>query len=219
MSFPCPVFCPEGPPTILTLVATSTSAASSSISLPTGSQEGDLCIFCETSTDGDASAPSADSPSGWTAIAPSEIIQGAAPSARLSNWYKVLTAADISAGSVTGMNGNAADFKHMMTFRSDRPIRSVDVVDFDTQVTTGNPSSQTVTPTAVPCVVMGNVRAAQGGTTGTSGTLADDGTEVTAGTNFRTKYLIQNDTPTSKTYDTGDSGTWTWLQTWVIQVG
>lgn len=204
----------------LTIVATNTSM-SSSITLPTGSQAGDLCILCELAVDNDAGAPMWDdlTGSGWTEVGASQDVQGAAPSGRVQGWFKVLEAADITAGSVTGlMDGNSFDRKAIASFRPDNPIVSATCVDYETQGTTGNPTTQTVTPTNAPCVLWGYRGTSGGSTTGTNGTLFDDGSDFDVDSRFACTYLIQNSSPTSKTYDTGDSGTWTMLGTWVIQV-
>lgn len=199
-----------GPGTV-TLVGVR-SSESPNVALPTGAQAGDLAFFYDST--GQTSASFDKSGAGWTAL----LLD---PSPNYNHWqalwYKILTAADISAGLVTGYTGGE-EKKGLAVFRAANGITSVTVAGYAEQSTAGNPTLQTIDPTgttASSVILMGWAGSNNGGNT--SGTLSSTGTEIGNFTKRRSHFEIQNGSFASRTYDMGDWGN-NRLATWYFEI-
>lgn len=109
------------------------------LALPTGAQAGDWCVYAEFAFSF-GGVPSAVNPSGWD----QRVNETDSANMRASVYSKVLDAGDISAGSITGMNGDAQDLKLMMCFRPSEAIASETASTWTKQLAAGNPSSQVI---------------------------------------------------------------------------
>lgn len=198
----------------LTVVNQGTST-SDVINLPTGSAVGDLCILFDAGANS-GSIPGTVVPSGWTQA----VNTAGANDLRAIISYRVLTAADITAGSVTGMNASASDRKGIVSLRPDFPILSVTVSTPVAQQTSGDPTQQTIAAASAPqspVVLCGQGRGAAGLTSAT-GTLVTNGTSVGAGTGQVAHFEIQNTTRADRTYDIGDNGSQNVLQSLYLTI-
>lgn len=140
-----------------TLTALTTSYASSSedsatISLPGSAAEGDLAVLCDRAQS-TGSSPTSVTPTGWTLVASTtaDWVQYA----RQNLSYKILTASDISAGSVTGMlhsgTGAVHTRKYMTVFHGDAPIVTANLDDWAAEGLPFNrPASQTMDYSTYP---------------------------------------------------------------------
>jgi hypothetical protein len=171
------------------------------ITIPVTAQADDLAVLCQQAS---TQATTPVTPSGFTNIA--NVNGTTAPTLRHMVDYKVLSAGDISGGSITGMDGSA-DWKTLLIFRPNRAIVSLSVVSLTAICSdTGDPGAQTITPTAAG-ILIGYTGATATGTA-PSGTLVTNGTLVgNPGTAVqRTYYEIQNSSPASRTLDMPDNG-------------
>lgn len=208
-----------GKPTTLTFVNSSVVEAAS-ISLPAGSAAGDLGILLDGPTSGaGSSTPTGVTPSGFSLAAD----VGAAPdtAARMRISYKVLDAADITAGSVSGMTGATVSHKTFITLRPNAPISSVTAGGVNGEVTAGNPVSQTIGASGGvgPLVLLGHISNFSADASPT-GTLVTSGTHIVAVTTNRRKtyYEIQNSSPADRTFDMGDVGALNAIQSCYLAV-
>jgi hypothetical protein len=104
------------PLTSVTFRASST-ATSATITLPAGAAAGDFCLIVDVVVDSGGVAPAAVTPSGWSNGSSVFSSSNATNSVRFFGYWKVLTAADISAGNVTGGDGTTADAKMAFCFK------------------------------------------------------------------------------------------------------
>lgn len=127
----------------------SQSTTSTTLNLPAGAGEGDFAIMQGFVSD--SGGTSGTIPSGWTLIS-----QSGAPGST-NYWYlarRVLSAADIVAGSVTLESGNIGNQGAMHCYRPDVAITSV-VENNKASNYGSNPSSQTPDGSAfgTPCII------------------------------------------------------------------
>lgn len=194
----------------LTAVA-SIGSATATVNLPAGSQAGDLAVL--------AVGPSGSiSPaiSGWTQIG---TLIGAG-STYQAVYYKVLDAADITAGGVT-VPTNGTTRSIMLTVRPDKPISSVIIGSLNEEGTSGNPASQTIAASGAsraPVLLIAAFRCSSGFSA--SGSMITDGTRTaTSNSNAsRMYYLIQNSTLTDKVADMAKSGSSNNVHSFYLQV-
>lgn len=224
MTFPFPVFCPSsgvGPVTALSFHGR-TSVNSHIVSLPNGTLAGDLAIF-HNSTGTEGGSPPSGVPSGFTQGINFTFLGGPG---RTVVSYGVLQASDISTGSVTGVAGSFGATCTLLIFRPNGLITSATHGSPNSQDTTGNPASQTITSGSgsAPLVVFGE---AQGSTSFTpTGTLVSTGTQITglppAGSLIvgvqRMYYHIYNSSPANLTWDMPDTGSVNAICSFYVQV-
>lgn len=189
-------------PTQLTFVASTTSAAET-ISVSGSAQAGDWAILSDMSSNNVAISKVV--PTGWTEISSDNLI--------LATWSvvsaKILTAADVGA-TVTGMNTDAGNLtKVMFVFRPNGIISNAISSTWESEISLGNPSSQSVAASGVatPLVVLGIVGSTGSDTANfstaspafTATVLVDGGTG-----SQRMGYTIYNSSPSSHTIDAND---------------
>jgi hypothetical protein len=181
---------------------TSTGTALDFSALSAGSiQADDLAIFVDYPRHG--SVPTAVTPSGFTnrVNTPGTITRGMLSDKKLLG----------SEGSVTGMDGSSSDQKVGLVFRPSISFASIAPSTPTTEVTSGNPVSQVIDPSAeTASVIVIGVVAAGGGIAFSTATPAFDA-EVTAGGRLIVGYKIYNASPQSHTIDMNDLGTDNWL--------
>lgn len=177
-------------------------SASSTTSLPSGSQAGDVCILFDFANNS-SGTPTTVVPSGFTTISN---LDGGSTSRRILS-AGILTAADITAGTLTGMSGTNYVHKLVVGFRPDVAITSGSVGSANEEITNGNPTLQTITASggAAPLVVF--AMGCQNSGITMSGTLTSTGTQVTnLNSRLRAYYHIYNTSPADLTVDMGDFG-------------
>lgn len=117
------------PLTEMTVVWTGYGAGET-MSIPGYPEPGDIAILCDRVQQGTEYATTVV-PTGWTSIANNEVTWFTYAKQILS--YKVLTAADISTGTVTGMTDNGVGNYHtrkvMFVFHGDGPVVTATVED------------------------------------------------------------------------------------------
>lgn len=118
----------EGSTVSVSIVST-ISANATTCALPTGTAAGDLVIFFDSPGSSAAGAVATKVlPPGFTEIIDNfQASSGAQGAVRQTISYKVMNAADIAAGSVTGATGSSSSRKYMMTIRPLSPFASVSV--------------------------------------------------------------------------------------------
>lgn len=181
--------------------ATSTT---STITVPTGIQKGDLLYLKDTSIN--VSSPASTVvPSGFNTI--SNISASTLFSIRQIVSYKIADGTE-SSTNLTGMNGDTFNDKELIVFRGDVAITSVTVSGtVNGNATTGDPASQSTTASGgtAPLIVL----AAYGsnGTVTTRTFSPAEDAELQASGRSSTKYKIYNSSPADTTVDMGDYGT------------
>lgn len=201
VAFLSPVMLLGGPPTTLTFVGRTQSSTGTVNISGISFVAGDLCIIMNTLQQG---TPTAATPSGFTQIAdaPRGSLGGAA---RVS--YKILT------GSETNISSGSSCTDEVMfalVLRPNRGISTVTASTWNTQVTNGNPTLQTVDPTAVvtPLVVLG-VTCSQSSSydfSTASPAFTERPLALFGGTAARYGYIIYNSSPASHSIDINDEG-------------
>jgi hypothetical protein len=144
-------------------------------------------------------------PAGWTGLAGvSRTVS--ATTRRSRHCCKILTAEDISAGSITGITGST-EAKVMLTFRPDTAINDVTVSTWNAESTAADPASQTVTASgqSAPLIVFGVACAVQTGAAFSTASPAFDAT-VIANSRNRVGYKVYNASPANHTIDMNDLG-------------
>lgn len=191
------------------LVGYSTST-STTISMPSGTVIGDWAILFDACVLNESGVPSA-TPSGWASIANTEL--SGAYSYRMSVSHKVLT----STSTITGMSspGSAVSdekaVKILFVFRPTTSIVTTTASTWNAELTTGNPSAQTVTASGVqaPLIVFGF--AAYEGSSAPAFTTATPAmtyvTKSAAALSIRVGYTVYNTSPANQSLDIADTGT------------
>lgn len=138
-----------GGPTIIQQA--SATSVTNSITVPTVAA-GDLIVFANHSTSDPAPAPALVTPSGFTNLA--NVTTGGA---RASLFYK-LAAGTESGSSLSGMNGDFYKYIALVTFRRSPAAATATPSSWNSQITDGNPTQQTVSSSGgvVPLVVIGS---------------------------------------------------------------
>lgn len=189
------------PPSALTLVGVNQSIVNSHLNLPAGTQAGDLCVFLDSAEE--TQTPINKAPEGWNVI-----LNVGNYNHTQALWWKILTAADITQGYITGMLTSATPIKLCAVYRATPAFNSVVLSGFQNQSTADNPAMQTVNPTgssAAFVILFGY--AGSNDPNSPSGTLYTEGTQSGASVRRRLVHLPQQSGSfASKTIDFGDSG-------------
>jgi hypothetical protein len=189
-------------------------------SLSAGSA-GDLAILCERRINGKSTTvPASNLNTGWTSIGTGPT--NAANEFRFDFSYKIMTASDISSGSVTTGQSEVQQ-NTILFFTPSQAITSVSSYGFTYASTAGTLSNQTQSVTSsgasAPVIVFG-IKTTHGGTGGhprpaTFGTVSWDADfyESTSGSGIdiqndasRVGYIIQNSTLSDVTISYTDEG-------------
>lgn len=191
--------------------AVASGGAAAVISLPAGSAAGDLCILQSGSVT--TSTPSA--PAGFTAL-----VATASATNNCLIAYKVLTAADILAGSVKGISGGSGTNRAVIAvFHPNTPFKSLLGGGAQGQGTSGDPVAQTISATSAtpPVLLLGCGYATA--LIAMSGTLTTSGS-VVAGSNSNhwLVYEFQVGSTANRTIDCNDGGTANILQSCYLQL-
>lgn len=193
------------------VVATATST-SGTITVPSsGAAAGDIAILCDSSRNSGSGStiPTKVIPSGWTELTTGSGTANGGNGFRTTLSYKVLTGGDLGA-SITGQNSNV-NSKQMLVLRTDAPVSGATAGTLNYQVTTGDPTLQTVTPptTAYPVLVVGGFHVNAAGTF----TVSPSGTALSASAAGAINYAVYDSSPASTTYDHNDNGS-NWNVLW-----
>lgn len=194
-------------PTILRLLAAASRVSSLAlhasvavenpqITIPASAKPGDVAVLIDAAADlggafGDnAVLPTYVLPSGWTLIDNQSTAEDLAAIRSVIS-YRILLAGD-EGTTITGMDISAAgggSRKVMLVFRADGMVSGVTVGPVNSEGTTGNPTSQTVSASGVsePVVVVAAYRSA-GGALSSLTFSPTQGGEVTNGTGMSVRY-------------------------------
>ena len=188
----------------LSFVNFSTST-SSTIAVPSGAIAGDWAILFDVGwTPAAADSVSAVTPSGWTNLANGTI--SGADVIRLMTSHVVLTAGMIGS-SVIGMNTDR-ECKIMIVVRPSTSIVTTTPSSWNSEVTAGNPSAQTVTASGIttPLVVVAAGASSTGSTAFSTETPAMTNIAVSSGgdVSLRVGYIIYNSAPANQSIDIND---------------
>lgn len=176
------------------------------LSLPTGAATGDFAVYCEYAQ-GLGSRPSLVTPSGWTNLVNNTDIGNN----RSAVFRKVLTAGDVSAGSITGMADDFYGAKLMLLFRPNSTIVTTTDSTWTSAGGDGNLSSQSIAASGQtpPLLAIGFACVGGGATVDPfSWSPAYDAlvTPVDSANSMRGAYKIYNAAPASHTIDMDDEG-------------
>ena len=138
----------------LSYVGNAVADYSTTITIPASAQAGDIAVLKDLSkADYTNEMPGSVVPSGWTVI-DNLIYDANYVKVRQIFSYKVLASND-PGSSITGMAEGTKN-KLMFVFRPNVPISNLSVEQFYSQVTDGTPTTMTITPCALPYVVIGS---------------------------------------------------------------
>ena len=183
--------------------ASATSTATT-ITCPTV-QAGDVGVLIDWSGNSTTSAPAQVIPSGFTLL----ISEGLGSSGRRGTAsYKIFDGTE-SGSSLTGQTGTLIDTKVLLVFRPDAPIITATPSTWLSEVTTGNPSAQSIAATGQPAPLIRIAGAASNTAIPTFSSGTFDAT-VAAATRLRAGYAVQNSSPATDSVDIPDDGT-NWL--------
>lgn len=118
----------------------SANVAGGSLTAPADINAGDLLVFFDTGVNIGAAPDASAVPSGFTEILTDSL--GGSDDARMTLSYKIADGTEGSS-SLTGMTHDF-EVKLLYTYRGDIAISSVNIVDTDSEITDGNPTSQTI---------------------------------------------------------------------------
>lgn len=199
------------------VVATATSTVGT-ITIPSsGAAAGDIAILFDSSRDSGSGSdiPTKVIPAGWTELATDTGTANGGNGFRTTICCKVLAGGDLGA-SITGQNANA-NAKQMLVLRTDFPVSGATAGTLNYQVTTGNPTLQTVTPptTAYPVLVVGGFHVNAAGTFA----ISPSGTALSASAAGAINYAVYDSGAVSTTYDHNDnSSNWNVLWSTAIKL-
>lgn len=199
--FPVPYVTAAAGLTTLSFITATTSVDSDTITAPATINAGDLLVMFDYGV-----KPSGGGvPSGWSEVAD---VTSAYVDVVIS--YKIAVGSEDGA-TITGLTGITGAAKIIQQFRGNIALSSITVQDLGSQITDGNPTSQTVTASggAVPLIVFG-MYGVFGTISPRTFTPTEDGeTDNTAGANdLHAKFKIYNsgDTPVNHSIDMDDEG-------------
>ena len=186
-------------------------ADSATITVPSTANPGDIAILVDTAYKTFAT-PSAVIPSGWTEFIASNTISYM----RICWSWKVLTQGDIGA-SITGMSTSGSIEKVLAVFRIYNGKRSPSIVSINSQLTSGDPSSQNVQASNYG---YGSITCGYYHTSSNAAWVsgAFDNSNINANarpTQVLLGYKLNNLTNSDNTIDAADNGTNT-LGSWLI---
>jgi len=185
----------------LTYIGSNGVSDSATVPLHASAQAGDIAVmFCRAVNS--SGAPTDHLPSGW--------VNGPNNNDVTVRRYKImagiLTAGDITAGSITGVTGDSSARSVMSIFRPNAPATTLAFQDLGSEVQDGNPSAQTIAAAAgsAPLIALAGY--------GSSGTISPrtwTGGTATEANQTNLAYLlneIMNSTPGDRTVDMDDEG-------------
>lgn len=183
------------------------SSSSSSLTIPSGAAAGDVCLTFNGCT-GLVSTPTSVTPTGFT-----KIVDQTTTQRRYVHCWKKLVSGD-PGSSITGMS----DFQQFFDCYVFRPSISTNFAVTNTgfEVTSSNPSSQTVPAGNAPCIIVAHEGSASTNppTSFASGSFDQEDT----GYYCRYGYKIYNTAPSSNVIDMADLGVYNQLATFLVQL-
>lgn len=219
MTFPFPTFCPASKLTAA-FVASSTSTTHT-VPLPTGVQSGDVVVLFAfvMSAVSNSTIPTDGLPTGFTEVANvTGVMNG--QGARLKVSAKVLAAADVTAGSVDAAI-SAADVNSygMLAFRPSGAVSVLSPSTWSGQLTSGDPTAQTVpaSAAAAPVIVFGWVYMGNNAPAFSTETPAFDETIAISSSRIFA-YKIYNTSPADHTVDCIDSSNYNGLASGYLEL-
>lgn len=203
----------------LSFVASASTTSGATINVPGTAQAGDFAVLFQLSRSTASTIPTAVNPSGWQDDSP-----GSSTATIGTNGYrsmlssKILVSGDVGA-SLTGMNGNSFNDKHILVFRDSAAFTSYTATGPNSEINANAPSTQSLNAsTETPPMVL--VAFADSATSVTfSGTLSTNGTSVTTGSAWLAAiYELFNSSPANRTIGLADSGTYNALSSIIYEV-
>jgi hypothetical protein len=175
------------------------------ITTPASVLTNDFGILVDIAYNGTAATPSSVTPTNWTNRHDTSGAVGTARN-RLMVSSKVLTTAEAS-GSITGMNDDNED-KVMLVFRPSRAIVSATFSTFNSQITSSDPSLQTVSALGQPSplIVVGLCYALSSTAAFSTASPAFDATVATGTADLLVGYKVYNSSPADHSIDMSDLG-------------
>lgn len=182
---------------------TSSTSTATTITVPALAQTGDLVVLYQFARG--SSLPATVTPSLFSNAADNSSATGVTYTHGMVD-YKKLTGGEPGT-SVTGMNGNLDNSKLMLVFRPSKTISTITVFSLNGQVTTGDPTLQTIDVTGISGLTLLIGLAGCNNTASASGTLVTNGTTVAGGSAMLVGYYEnQGNSPASRTIDMADLG-------------
>lgn len=180
----------------LSFVASATSTGPT-VTVPASTLAGDLIVLWDAAGTF-AAIPTNVVPTNFTSITTQSLTD-----VRRTASYKIATSSDASS-SVTGLNGGVFEEKAMGVFRLSRPIASVTVNGLTTEITNGNPvsQSQNISTVAPPILLLG-LYASTSTISPRTFSPAEDG-EINPSTTLYMKYKIYNSDSANTSIDMDD---------------
>lgn len=186
------------------------TSTGSTVAVPTNAVAGDWAILFDLGWSLGGGSISEVTPSGWTNLASgfvSDAVEGV--SIRLMTSHVTLTAGMIGT-SITGMNPGRK-CKIMLVFRPSTSIITKVASSWGNEVTTGNPSAQTVTASGVttPLVVVAAAGSASGSTAFSTETPSMTNVFISSSSavSLRVGYTLYNSSPSNQSIDMNDVNT------------
>ena len=197
----------------LTTISVHASAvtATQTVVIPATVIAGDLLVLLDYARNGNTGAPTDVVFTNFTRLTTNQLFDtSSTEDERAVLSYKIAVGADAGA-TITGMTGALQRGKALYVFRGDVPISSVTPSTVSQQVTSGNPTAQTVAASggAPPLVILGayNSTNAVSPRTFTVGGLAAKDGEINGVTTSYLAYKIYNASPADASIDMDDEGT------------
>jgi hypothetical protein len=184
----------------------SSTVNSSSIPFPSGTAAGDIAILSNNGADsGNNNMDIPNAPSGWTQVHGVADVVGLAS----SHSYKLLTSADVSAGSVSVSSYPTSNRKLMAVFRPSLAINSGDLsaVSLNAQGTGGIPDNQTIALSSVTSPVIAFVTYYASSAVDPRGSSETMDELATTFSGHWVKYKIYNSNPQNIVISMEDEGT------------
>lgn len=184
--------------TSISLFSSTFANNTATITWPGSLQAGDAAVLMDGSVT--FGAQTAIFPAGFTTIVNASTGAGTEPRSIVSS--RVLDGSE--SGTITGMTGLSSG-KLLLIFRGNIPITSVTPSTWNSEATSGNPSSQVVSAPTTPGVVFGFAFA---GSSFSTASPAFDATQAFAGSGSDAigGYKIYNSSPAAHTIDMNDFG-------------
>lgn len=196
-----------GSPTSVTFQASAVVNAET-ITVPAGVIAGDLIVLHDNAINSGGGSSPSDSvvPDGFTSV----VDQGAHPSASVRQIVSYKIADGSEAGtSLTGMVGTFSSGKTLAVFRGNNPISSVNASTPNEQITSGNPTAQSVLASGgTPPLIVFGFYGTEGNISGTTGLMSptQDGSIISPDNHCRFLWKVYNSSPADVTVDIGDVG-------------
>lgn len=190
----------------LTFVTSGTST-SASIAIPASAQAGDLAVVFDGSFNTNSASITAVTPYGWTTVVNDYSGYGGDDGARLKVNRKVLVSGDLSTSPT--FSTSTTNRKMILIFRPSKAIASVTASSWNSELTSSDPSQQTVSASGqtAPLIVM--AWASANSASAPAFTDSPALTEVAMSQSdwsIRVGYTVYNTGPQNHTIDVGDNG-------------